>query len=339
MFADTRPAAIEGMRHAASELRAELAGGGSRSWSTATSTSPRLHRGARLLASGRASARPTPTDTGGIRAPGARGGGPRRRRAVRPVRPPPRLEAGGLPGLAPLPRARPAAAGSTSTCTPTRRWRSRTCRRLGLPPQRSSPAWRRRAGLHPGTAAECCTTACVNTSPQPAPRGPVGGDHRSLPPRRAAFDRDGHVRHIEEPWEPPSNARGRGLQARTGGIRVRAPLLHPLPDAAGACARRGGMARAGPRAHRRLPPRARWQRPERAGLVGEDGAGGGRSLRWGVNDLGCTDGRSISRLAAPTTARAWTPSSWSPPRTRRVARLRSARRCTTSRVAELPVAS
>ena len=64
MFAETRPEAIEDMRQAADELRAELAGERSRSSSTATSTSPTsASSAARSAASASAAARPTPTST------------------------------------------------------------------------------------------------------------------------------------------------------------------------------------------------------------------------------------------------------------------------------------
>ena len=93
----------------------------------------------------------------------------------------------------------------------------------------------------------------------------LGGDHRGLPPRRAALDRDGDVR-------PHRGAVGAGRaharRARAAGAhgrhhRVRAAVVHPVPDAARAHARRGGdLARGEPQAHRRLPPRARAARSQ-----------------------------------------------------------------------------
>ena len=102
----------------------------------------------------------------------------------------------------------------------------------------------------------------------------LGGDHRGLPPRRAALDRDGDVR----PHRGALGARrAHARRARAAGAhrrhhRVRAAVVHPLPDAARAHARRGGdLARGEPQAHRRVPPRARPHDREPAGLLGEDG--------------------------------------------------------------------
>ena len=88
----------------------------------------------------------------------------------------------------------------------------------------------------------------------------LGRDHRGLPPRRAALDLDGDVR----PHRGAVGARrAHARRARAAGAhrrhhRVRAAVVHPLPDAARAHARRrGDLARGEPQAHRRLPPRAR----------------------------------------------------------------------------------
>jgi FO synthase len=80
--------------------------------------------------------------------------------------------------------------------------------------------------------------------------------------------------HIEEPMGArrahARRARAAGTHRRDHGVRP--ALLHPLPDAARPHARhRGDLARGEPQAHRRLPARARHERAERAGVVGEDG--------------------------------------------------------------------
>ena len=77
--------------------------------------------------------------------------------------------------------------------------------------------------------------------------------------------------HIEEPWELAEHMRVvRALQERTGGFTEFVPLsfipFHTLlgPHARG----RGDLARGEPQAHRRLPPRARADGPEPAGVAG-----------------------------------------------------------------------
>ena len=80
--------------------------------------------------------------------------------------------------------------------------------------------------------------------------------------------------HIEEPWELAEHMRVvRELQERTGGFTEFVPLsLHPVPHPARAHARhRGDLARGEPQAHRGVPARARAQRPNAAGQLGEDG--------------------------------------------------------------------
>ena len=83
--------------------------------------------------------------------------------------------------------------------------------------------------------------------------------------------------HIEEPWELAEHMRVvRALQERTGGFTEFVPLLfipfHTLlgPDARG----RGDLSRGEPQAHGGVPPRAGQDRPVAAGVLGEDGPGG-----------------------------------------------------------------
>ena len=114
------------------------------------------------------------------------------------------------------------------TCTPTARWRSRTCA--------TSPRWRpprcSRACATPASTPRrarpprCCTTACAS------------GSRRTSCPSRAGCEiieasHDAGLRstatvmfgHIEEPWELAEHMRVvRELQERTGGITEFVPL-------------------------------------------------------------------------------------------------------------------
>ena len=180
---------------AADELRAELAGDRAPSSSTATSTSPTsASSAAPSAASARASARPTPTTSPRTTSPARIGeavefgateicmqGG---------IHPDLTLEEyGSWLRLAKEWRR-------SCTCTPTRRWRSTTCasararRRGGLRvPDRV------RAGLDAGDRRRGARRRRppADLAEQAAGR-PLGRDHRSLPPRRAALDLDGDVR-------------------------------------------------------------------------------------------------------------------------------------------------
>ena len=163
------------------------------------------------------------------------------------------------------------------TCTPTRRWRSRTCATSrACRPTRCSRAWREAGlGSTPGTAAEVLHDGVrERISPNKLPGGALGRDHRGVAPRRAALDLDGDVR----PRRGAVGAgraharRARDRRAHGRDHRVRAAVVHPVQHAARAHARRrGDHARGEPQAHRRLPPRARALDPQRAGQLGEDG--------------------------------------------------------------------
>ena len=161
------------------------------------------------------------------------------------------------------------------------------CDISGLPPGEVF-ARLRDAGLGstPGTAAEVLHDGVrERISPNKLPVATLGGDHRGLAPRRAALDGDGHVRpHRGAVGAGRAHARGaRAAGAHRRHHGVRAAVVHPLPDAARAHARRrGDLARGEPQAHRRVPPRARAHRREPAGQLGEDGP----RRRHGVAALG-----------------------------------------------------
>ena len=81
--------------------------------------------------------------------------------------------------------------------------------------------------------------------------------------------------HIEEPHELAEHMRVvRGPAGAHGRVhRVRPAVLHPLPHAAGPHARhRGDLARREPQAHGGVPARARQERAQPPGELGEDGA-------------------------------------------------------------------
>ena len=174
---------IEDMRQAADELRRELAG------DTVTFVVNRNINvsnvctvgcafcgfGQGKRSPGRLRARPR-----GARAAGARGGGVRRHRDLHAVGHPPRLGARGLRALA----ARGEGGGArASTCTPTRRWRCRTCA--------TSPASRPRAvferlraaglGLHSGHGRRGAPRRRARADlAQQAAGGALGGGDRGL---------------------------------------------------------------------------------------------------------------------------------------------------------------
>ena len=134
-------------------------------------------------------------------------------------------------------------AGQICTCTPTARWRSRTCatsracRRPRCSRGCATPASTRRRAPRP----RCCTTACASASrPNKLPvarwveiieachraglRSTVDGDVR--PHRGAVGAGRAHAR----------GARAAGAHGRHH--RVRAAVVHPVPDAARPHARR-----------------------------------------------------------------------------------------------------
>ena len=306
LFAETRPEAIEDMRQAADELRAELAG------ETVTfvvnrninvsnvctvgcafcgfgqgKRSPDAYEhdrdGVRAARARRRSSSAPPrsacsrasTPTGGSRTTSAGCGWPRR---PRPQHPPARLLADGG---------------------------RRDVRRSGLAPREVFERLRA-AGLDstPGTAAEVLHDGVrERISPNKLPVGALGRGHRGLARRRPALDGDGDVRpHRGAVGAGRAHARGaRAAGAHRRLHRVRAAVVHPVPHAARA-------ARTGSRRSRReenlkhtavfrlalgrtIPSlQASWVK------MGLDAAT--EALRWGVNDLGGTlMEESISRLA------------------------------------------
>ena len=193
----------------------------------------------------------------------------------------------------------------SSTCTRTRRWRSRTCA--------TSPACRR------ARSSRGCATPGSDSTPGTAAEVLHDGVRERISPNKLPVARwveiieASHAAglrstvtvmfgHVEEPWELAEHMRVvRELQERTGGFTEFVPLsLHPVPHAARPHARRrGDLARGEPQAHRGLPPRARAHVPtsrRRWVKMGLDAAT--EALRWGVNDLGGTlMEENISRLA------------------------------------------
>ncbi len=198
-----------------------------------------------------------------------------------------------------------AEAGATSTCTPTPRWRSRTCA--------TSPACRRprssRACATPVSARRrapprrCCTTGCANGS---APNKlPVARWVEIIEASHAAGLRSTATvmfGHIEEPWELAEHMRVvRELQERTGGITEFVPLSFiPFQTLLGRTHGVEEISREENLKHTAVFRLAlgRSVRSVQASWVkmGLDAAT--ESLRWGVNDLGGTlMEESISRLA------------------------------------------
>ncbi len=176
LFAETRPEAIEQIRLAADELRAELAG------DTVTFVVNRNINISNVCIVGCAFC----GFGQGKRSPDAYQHGEdefvrriheavdvRRDGAVHPVRHPPGLELRGLPRLA---APRQGARRPSCTCTRTARWRSRTCT--------TSPACRCTRSSHacatPASARRrapqprCCTTGCASGSPRTSCRSRAG---------------------------------------------------------------------------------------------------------------------------------------------------------------------
>ena len=236
MFAETRPEAIEDMRAAADELRAELAG------ETVTFVVNRNINvsnvcivGCAFCGFGQGKRSPDAYEHSreefAARVADARR--VRRDRDLHAVGHPPRLGARGLRGLAALrqgARARhpPARLQPDGGRAHVRRLRALAARGLRAAARgrarldarhRRRGAPRRRARAH---------------QPQQAAGRALGRDHRGEPPRGAALDRDGDVR----PHRGAGRAgRAHARRARAAGAhrrlhRVRAALVHPVPHAA-----------------------------------------------------------------------------------------------------------
>ena len=193
LFAETRPEAIEDMRQAADELRAELAG------ETVTFVVNRNINVSNVcivgcafcgFGQGKRSPDAYEHDREEFVAPRARGGRLRRDRDLHPVGHPPRLGARGLPAAG-CASPRTTRAGA-STCTPTARWRSRTCATSpGCRPTRCSRGCATRASdSTPGTAAEVLHDGVrERISPNKLPVARWVEIIEATPPRRAALDR------------------------------------------------------------------------------------------------------------------------------------------------------
>ena len=276
LFAETRPEAIEDMRQAADELRAELAG------DTVTFVVNRNINVSNVcivgcafcgFGQGRRSPDAYEHSRGGVPAAGARGGRVRRHRDLHAVGHPPGLDARGLRALAARRQGRGAGhppprlladGGRTS-------WRA-TCRS----PEVFGRLREAGLGSTPGTAAEVLARrrAPADLAEQAA-GGALGRDHRGRARRRAcARTVTVMFGHIEEPWELAEHMRVvRELQERTGGFTEFVPLSFiPFHTLLG---RTHGIEEISReenlQAHGGLPARARAHDPEPAGELGEDG--------------------------------------------------------------------
>ena len=255
------------MRQAADELRAELAGDdGDVRRQPQHQRLERLHRRLRVLRlrpgqalAGRLRARPR-----GVRAPRAT-----RRSSTAPPR-----------------SACSRASIPTGRSTTTRRWlRRRQGGRAAAPPARLLARWRSRTcatspGCRPSEVFARLRDAGLGSTPGTAAEVLHDGVRERISPNKLPVARwveiieashaaglrstgDGDVR-------PHRGAVGAGRaharRARAAGAhrrhhRVRAAVVHPLPHAARAHARRrGDLPRGEPQAHRGLPPRARHAR-------------------------------------------------------------------------------
>ena len=193
----------------------------------------------------------------------------------------------------------------SSTCTPTRRWRSthmagRPAAGRGVRAAARRPASARR----PGTAAEVLHDGVrERISPNKLPVARWVEIIEASPRGRPALDGHGDVRpHRGALGAGRAHARGaRAAGAHRRVHRVRAALVHPVPHAARAA--RTGSRRSRARRTSSTPPPSGWRSGRtipslQASWVkmGLDAAT--EALRWGVNDLGGTlMEESISRMA------------------------------------------
>ena len=310
MFAETRPEAIEEMREAADELRAELAG------ETVTFVVNRNINVSNVcivgcafcgFGQGRRSPEAYEHDERGARAAGARGDRVTARARSACSRASTRSG-----------RSRTTCAGCASSRRPRRRWArmlhlhayspmeiahmcdiSRPAPARGLRAPRATRASARRRGRR----RRFCTTGCANASARTSCRSRAGW--RSSRPRTAAGLRSTATvmfGHIEEPWELAEHMRVvRALQERTGGITEFVPLSFiPFQTLLGRTHGVQEISEAENLKHTAVFRLAlgRSVRNLQASWVkmGLDAAS--ESLRWGVNDLGGTlMEESISRMA------------------------------------------
>ena len=226
------------MRQAADELRAELAG------DTVTFVVNRNINVSNVCTVGCAfcgfgvgqAARPDAYehDRDGLRPPRPRRGRLRRDRDLHAVR-----------ASTPTGASRTTSAGCgsprrprrSSTCTRTARWRSRTCATSpGCAPRgRARAAARGRPGLGPRHRRRGARRRRpAADQPEQAAGRALGRDHRGRPPGRAALHRDRDVRpHRDAGRAGRAHARGaRAAGAHRRLHRVRAAVVHPVPDAA-----------------------------------------------------------------------------------------------------------
>ena len=227
LFAEDRPEAIEDLRQAADELRAELAG------ETVTfvvnrniNVSNICTVGCAFCGFGQGAARPTPTSTPRTTSAGAS------REAVDFGATEICMQSGIHPdwGLEDYEHwlRRREGRGADLTCTRTRRWRSRTwstspaCRRATSSPGCATPG----SDSTPGTAAEILDDGVrerISPNKLPAARWVeiIEASH-AAGLRSTSTVMFGH---IEEPWELAEHMRVvRELQERTGGITEFVPL-------------------------------------------------------------------------------------------------------------------
>ena len=207
------------MRQAADELRAELAGDdGHLRRQPQHQRLERLHRRLRVLRlrAGQALTGRLRARRGRVRAPRRRGRRVRRHRALHPVGHPSRLDARGLRGLA---APREGRWRRSSTCTRTRRWRSRTCatspacRRARCSPGCATPGSARRRARPP----RCCTTACASGSRRTSCPSRAGSRSSRPRTRRRSLDASTVMfGHIEEPWELAEHMRVDPRRCRSG---------------------------------------------------------------------------------------------------------------------------
>ena len=191
MFAETRPEAIEDMRAAADELRAELAGeAGHLRGQPQHQHLQRVHRRLRLLRlrAGQALPRRLRARPGGLRRAHPRRARLRRQRAVHPVGHPSRLEPRGLPRLAAPGQGHGAPGGQRAAPARLQRDGDRAHVRHLRPAARGGlrAAQGRRPRLHAGHRRGGAARRRARAHlAQQAARGALGGDHRRPATKRA----------------------------------------------------------------------------------------------------------------------------------------------------------